>query len=109
MASAWNHGLPRKLFGVFLAAVVLLAFTAEFGHSIEEVVAHRGGHDSEEERDPSPHRCHNCVTSQPQGPISTWEFNPRAAVVFDTVFLPAPILKCRPLFEVPQDRAPPVA
>ncbi|HEY2933137.1 MAG TPA: hypothetical protein VGK99_15450 [Acidobacteriota bacterium] len=89
-----------------LAAVLFLAFTAEYGHLVEESVAHAAATGA---RTPAPngHRCHNCVTSQPQIDSPSCSFQASFSVLEI-----APIRQTRgpvslALRELPANRAPP--
>ena len=98
----------RRLLSLGLLLLVFSVFTAEYGHLVEESVAHlRQSASSDHGGRSSSHRCHNCLTSQPQGQIATWALDPGTAV---THFRPSPgepAADPLSLFQLPAERAPP--
>jgi hypothetical protein len=98
----------RRLFSLGLLLLVFSVFTVEYGHLVEESVAHlRQSASSNHGQKSSSHRCHNCLTSHPQEPIATWTLDPGTAV---THFRPGPaepVADPLSLFQLPAERAPP--
>ncbi|HEV8132001.1 MAG TPA: hypothetical protein VGQ81_12170 [Acidobacteriota bacterium] len=107
-----NRSVKLKLGVFFLAAAMVVAFTAEYRHLIEESAAHLYSQaDAQGKTKPShnSHRCHNCVTSQPQVVTASWVFQP-GFLVFAVVAVrqdrnPAALA----LFQLPAKRAPPLS
>ncbi|MBI4455640.1 MAG: hypothetical protein HY644_07055 [Acidobacteria bacterium] len=99
----------RKLLSVCLLPVLFTAFTVEYVHLIDELIAHlHQGSTPHQASGASPHRCHNCVTSQPQGQIATWNFQPASSTVLLLIYTGGPALNLLPLLKLPPERAPPV-
>ncbi len=102
----------RKLGAVVLAFLVFTVFTAEYRHLVDESVEHLLGHNqnsADSSRGNLTHRCHNCVTSQPQGETVRWDYQPNSTLALFTVEVQVPSTGTRPLLRLPANRAPPAS
>ena len=94
-----------------LAAMLFLAFTAEYRHLIEESVAHLRGEGEPHGKTPSQqsHRCHHCVTSQPQIVAVGCAFQPGLLLLAIVKMRLDSATAVVALFELPAERAPPLS
>ena len=103
-------GAFKKLGALLLSSLLLTVFTAECGHLVDESVEHLLGHHQNSANASGSdlaRRCHNCVTSQPQGETARWDYQPSSSLALFTVDFQVQSASIRPLLPLPAKRAPP--
>src|SRR3989442_10430522 len=81
-------GTFRKLGAVLLSSLLFTVFTVEYRHLVDESFEHLLGHhqnSADSSRGNPTHRCHNCVTSQPQGETVRWDYQPTSWLALFTL------------------------
>lgn len=100
--------MVERLLTACFALLLFTAFTTEYRHLVDESTDHlRHGAPADRSGDRTSHRCHNCVTSQPQDEITLWDFHPGPAAAPFSPYCNGLAANPLLLFQLPAERAPP--